>query len=431
MDMDQQLEDLAAFHESIEELAELCEKRTYDGVKDELESFLDFVIGSQLSKPLALNEQERKVVTCSLYDSIQFYKIAGTRKVGGKYIRHPIGVFVALAKAGCVSIRDLTLGLEHDIPEEYCSFVKKSGRTENEEILIAEAIAEAQKAAFFAYTRAGFDSARANSASRDIAFSLDRVTKRKGDIYYDYIGKIFSFEKEHNRSLQSARRAKVGDAYNNLEELTTPRAMMRRFDSISYDDIIGARDIETYEGLTLELGRPENHPFVTDIELEAPAWMKTTFKAVLVLYGYRNWSLQAHRRDPVIENIPLAEMIKQRSREAIDHNCTYHCGGQPGQLTPEKVCRIYDEFELYKRSGGFRGVTHSGRIPFDGLFMKFFDTSVRGESRYINTLEHDRVTMTRALLVFEQLADLYVRDRKYLPEGFTRQGLVPSRAVLG
>ncbi len=427
----QQLED---FHQEIEELINICEENAYGDIHDEIHSFVDFAVDSRTSGTFTLNNKEREVITRSIYDCIQFYKSANPRKVGGKYFRHPFGVFLALVNAGCTSVNDLLLGLYHDFPEEYQPSRNKKQAKNDEEELIRKALQDSRQAIFSAYSHAGFHRARAYFASKDIAFSLDRVTKRRDELYYDYISNIFSFDSVHDLALKSSRRAKFSDAYNNLEEMTTPRAMLEREDNIAYDYILSTRDkpqqFADLERLTRTLSLEGRHPQVSDIELEAPAWVKTTFKAVLVLYGYRQWCLETGRYDRVIDNIPLPELIKQRSREAINHNCSYHCGGYSGQLTPKLICDIHDELNLYKKRGGFFGVTKPSSNHFDGLFMKFFDTSVRGETRYINTLEHDRVTMTCALLVFEHLAELYVKDNTYIPAGMTRSGLIPGAPIL-
>ena len=94
------------------------------------------------------------------------------------------------------------------------------------------------------------------------------------------------------------------------------------------------------------------------------------------------------------------------------------------------MCKIYDEFQEYISKGGFRGVTLPGSGRFDGLFLEILNTSLRGEPKYIDALEHDRLKMNCMLLVLEHLADLYLIQKKYLPGGFTSQGFVGSHPAV-
>ncbi len=429
------LRELAEFHEGIEELVARCERLPYKKVAPTILSFIDFAVETQTTARFNLPKRERNILAHSVYDCIHFYKVSDKRKIGGKYFRHPFGVFLTLVNAGAHSLQDLLLGLYHDVVEEAVSSEKEKKPLHFDEALVEKTVLEnVRKTVYACYRQYGYSPLHASSFASSFVQKLYAVTKKKESNYCEYVGNIYA-PHQSGVSLRSPRRIKAADAYHNLEEVTTPQAMMERKDVVTLSDILAARHNEReFSRLTEHAyywSRPDRHPNVYARELEAPAWVKTTGKGIIVLYGgYRNWNLNGGRSDPVIEEIALAEIIRRRSMEAINHNLTYHNGGYPGQTTPELVCKLQDELENYEQNGGFRGVTLPGSSRYDGLFLKILNTSLRGESASINSLEQDRVTMHCMLLIFTKLADLYLKDQRFMPGGFTSEGFVGSPPII-
>lgn len=428
------LEHLAEFHEGIEELVARCERVPYRKVASTILSFIDFAVETQTTTTFSLPERERNILAHSVHDCIHFYKVSDKRKIGGKYFRHPFGVFLTLVNAGATSLQDLLLGMYHDVVEEVVSFEKEKDPLNFDEAVVTRTVLENVRDRVYArYVEYGYSPFYASSFASSFVQKLHAVTKKKESNYCEYVGNIYA-PHQSGVSLRSPRRIKAADAYHNLVEVTTPQAMMERKDVITLSDILAARHNEREFSKLTEHARywslPDRHPNVYAKELEAPAWVKTTGKGIIVLYGgYRNWNLKTGRSDPVIENIALADIIRRRSMEAINHNLTYHNGGYPGQTTPGLVCKFQDELESYEQNGGFRGVTLPGSSPYDGLFLKILNTSLRGESASINSLEQDRVTMHCMLLIFTKLAELYIKDHRFMPSGFTSDGFVGSPAA--
>lgn len=284
----------------------------------------------------------------------------------------------------------------------------------------------------------GYTQQRARSIRDAASVQTARVTKRDGQLYYGYVGEIFAPAPDHLSKVKQLRcmRVKYADATANPMDLCSPQSALLRHDDITDEMIVNAfvREdkavIRKLSAKTRYLGVQEHHPDTAREELKGSDWMKTLYKATTVRQAERIWSLRMRTRDFVIAEIPLSEVIVETAQEVIDHLCTYHCGGFPGQLTPQKVYDVYKEHIDYKTQGGYDGITPVGSHPFDGLLSRFFDTSVRGDSTYINSLNDDRVMMLRAAFAFRELGQRFHSDSRFYIKGLSKTGLEVVRPAL-
>lgn len=412
-----------------------CEE---DGVAAELAAYIDQVIEDYSPCPQSFNQLLRDTLVHSFFDSVQFHKNISHRKIGGSYFRHPAFLFHILLAAGCTDIQTFLTAFDHDIPEELQKIARREGNTQPEEQIIESILVNIRSQRYTTLRELGYSQLQARSIRNATSLQTACVTKRDGQLYYGYVGGIFAPTPLGLSKANQLRcmRVKYTDATANLMDLCSPQSALLRHDDITDEIIVHAFRNEDEERIrrltqkTRRLGLPDSHPDTEHEELKGSDWMKTLYKATTVRQAERIWTLPKHTRDPVIAAIPLSELIIDTAQEVINHLCTYHSGGFPGQLTPQKVYEVHKEHLDYKTRGGYEGVTPAGSHQFDGLLSRFFDTSVRGDSTYIRSLDNDRVMMLRAAFAFRELGQRFHANPSFYLKGLSEQGLAITHPAL-
>lgn len=432
------LEEQCSLQADLESLIYSAEREPFQEISGELAAYIDQVIGDYSPCPASFDQLLCDTLVRSFYDSVQFYKDVPHRKIGGPYFRHPALLFHILLTAGCTDLETFLTAFDHDILEERLKLERLTGNEHPEEHVIRSILADVSSRRYTTLLELRYTHQRARSIRDATAAQLVSVTKHDGQLYYAYVGGIFAPTSLGLSKANQLRcmRVKYADGTANPMDLCSPESALLRQDDITDDMIVAAfrrKDKALIRGLiarTRYLGVLEHHPDTEHEELKGSDWMKTLYKATTVRQAERMWSLQAHTRDFVIVAIPLSEVIVDTAQEVINHLCTYHCGGLPGQLTPEKVYAVYREHVDYKARGGYEGVTPVGSHQFDGLLSRFFDTSVRGDSRYISSLNDDRVMMLRAAFAFRELGLRFHADPSFYLKGLSERGLVVAQPAL-
>ncbi len=425
------LENQITLQRDLEQLIHSAETSIFDDVSGEIFAYVDQVIEDNSPCQRSFDPLFCDVLVRSIYDSIQFYKEVPHRKVGGPYFRHPTLLFHILLAAGCTDLETFLTAFDHDIPEEHLKLMQKRGDSRLEEVIIAGVLDKIQSNRYMALREFEYSPQKARSTSDACCSQINAVTKREGQLYYEYVGEIFAFSHPKLSKTRQIRcmRTKYADGTGNLLDLSSPEAALLRNDDVSDDivvQVLSSKDPQAIKNLakkTRYLSFPEHHPNTEYKELKGSEWMKLLYKATTIRQAERLWSLHTEYRDQVITAIPLAEVIVETAQEVIDHLCTYHCGGQRGQLTPQKVYDVYQEHLNYKKRKGYEGITPVGSHPFDGLLTRFFDTSVRGDSSYIKSLDDDRVMMLRAAFAFRELGERFHSDPTFYLKGLSETGL--------
>ncbi len=433
------LEDQCSLQTDLEDLIRTVEEEPFSVIAGELAAYVDSVVDDYSPAPDAFDQLFKDTLVRSIYDAIQFYKPVPSRKIGGPYFRHPMLLFHILLSAGCTDLQTFLAAFDHDIPEELLKIARRNGNEQTEENLITTLLSDVQSVRYTALRDLGYTQQKARNIRDATSSQTTSLTKRDGQFYYEYVGGIFA--PAHPRLSQPNQlrcmRVKYADATANPMDLCSPEAALLRNDEITDEVIIAAFESKDKSQLqhlihnTAYLGRPEHHPDTAKEELKGSHWMKTLYKATTVRQAERLWSLHRKNvRDPVITAIPLSEVIADTAQEVINHLCTYHCGGLPGQLTPALAYQVYKEHLDYKKRGGYEGVTPVGTHPFDGLLSRFFDTSVRGDSSYIKSLDDDRVMMLRAAFAFRELGQRFHSDPTFYLKGLSETGLRAAQPAL-
>src|SRR3989338_7161775 len=426
------LEEQCSLQTDLEDLIRTVEEEPFSVIAGELAAYVDSVVDDYSPAPNAFDPLFHDTLVRSIYDAIQFYKPVPSRKIGGPYFRHPMLLFHILLSAGCTDLQTFLTAFDHDIPEELLKIERRRGNEQTEESLITAVLNDVQSMRYTVLRDLGYTQQKARNLLDFTSSQTTSLTKRDGQFYYEYVGGIFAPVHPHLSRPNQLRcmRVKYADATANPMDLCSPEAALLRNDEITDDVIIAAFESKDKSQLqhlihnTAYLGRPEHHPDTAKEEQKGSHWMKTLYKATTVRQAERLWSLyRGNVRDPVITAIPLSEVIADTAQEVINHLCTYHCGGLPGQLTPKLVYQIYKEHSNYKKSGAYEGVPPAGAPPFDGLLSRFFDTSVRGDSSYIGSLDDDRVMMLRAAFAFRELGQRFHSDTAFHLKGLSEDGL--------
>ncbi len=432
------LENQVTLQRDLEMLIHSAELAPFDDVSGEILAYVDQVIEDYSPSPVAFDPLFRDTLVRSIYGSVQFYKEVPHRKVGGPYFRHPALLFHILLTAGCTDLETFLTAFDHDIPEELLKIARGKGNTKPEEEIIDSILADIRSPRYTTLRELGYTQQRARGIRDTTSMQTAHVTKRDGQLYYGYVGEIFAPVPANLSKANQLRcmRVKYTDATANPMDLCSPQSALLRHDDITDEMIVDAfsqednGSIRTLSARTRYLGVPEHHPDTAQEELKGSDWMKTLYKATTVRQAERIWSLGMRTRDSVIAAIPLSEVIVETAQEVINHLCTYHCGGFPGQLNPQRVYDVYREHLYYKVRGGYEGVTPVGSHPFDGLLSRFFDTSVRGDSTYISSLNDDRVMMLRAAFAFRELGQRFHNDATFYIKGLSETGLKVVRPAL-
>ncbi|MBI5002970.1 hypothetical protein HZC31_06290 [Candidatus Woesearchaeota archaeon] len=433
------LEEQCSLQTDLEDLIRTVEEEPFSVIAGELAAYVDNVVDDYSPAPDNFDQFFKDTLVRSIYDAIQFYKPVPSRKIGGPYFRHPMLLFHILLSAGCTDLQTFLTAFDHDIPEELLKIAQKRGDERTEEVFITEILRDVQSTRYTTLRDIGYRPQKARHIRDATSSQTTSLTKREGQLYYEYVGKIFApVHPRLSRSNQlHCMRVKYADATANPMDLCSPEAALLRNDEITDDVIIAAFESEERSRVqrltrkTAYLGRSEHHPDTAKEELKGSHWMKTLYKATTVRQAERLWSLHRKNvRDPVITAIPLSEVIVDTAQEVINHLCTYHCGGRPGQLTPALAYQVYKEHLDYKKRGGYNGITPVGEHPFDGLLSRFFDTSVRGDSSYIKSLDENRVMMLRAAFAFRELGQRFHSDSAFYLKGLSETGLRVAQPAL-
>lgn len=339
-----------AVEEALEELIADAEQREFSAVAADICSHLEYVCEGVVPQ---LSLKKKNILALNTYTAIQLYKDVPLRKTKKRYMHHPLQLVNILLGAGCDDIITLLAALYHDVPEELFKLARKNDDTRSEEQIIRENVSDVGRATYLSLLE-DMTEARARHIASDVMQTVSAVTKKKDQLYYPYIGRIFSV-------IGSSRRAmhvKVADAVANVGELYSPKAALLRHDEIPFDSIVQAYEernslaISSFQQRTRGLGKRENHPKTEDFELKGSDWMKALYKGAVVLLAYRAWSLATGKRDRIVESIPLAQEIHDKAKEVLDHNATFHNSDRrKGHLCPQRCYDIWQEHLQYVDMG--------------------------------------------------------------------------------